>query len=402
MPNTKTRIKTYQRSHPHISFTVNLRDVEWHLWMLLGEAQSKIDHIAGVPLQPEVAEHLHCLYLAKGALATTAIEGNTLSIDEAIKRVEGHLDLPPSREYLGQEIDNIVDGANQIFHRLYRGEPAKITYEQILEFNAQVLRGLKLDDGVTPGVIRTHDVGVGSYSAVPHQECEELLRRLCDWLNGPDFIPQPGWEISWAIIKAVVAHLYLAWIHPFGDGNGRTARLVEFQILVAAGVPLPAAHVLSDHYNMTRTEYYRQLDRSSKHPDGLKDFLAYALRGFVDSLKEQLDLIRKQQMRVTWLNYVHETLGRLKSVTEERRRHLVLDLTAKGEPVPVSELPNVSVRVAREYTNVSERTLARDVKDLIDQQYLVKVKGGVRANEARITAFLPARRVNSIGRTPDA
>ncbi|WP_433223897.1 Fic family protein [Dactylosporangium sp. CS-047395] len=46
-----------------------------------------------------------------------------------------------------------------------------------------------------------------------------------------------------AMIKAMLAHLYLAWIHPFGDGNGRTARLIESQLLLQAGVPVPAANV---------------------------------------------------------------------------------------------------------------------------------------------------------------
>ena len=45
------------------------------------------------------------------------------------------------------------------------------------------------------------------------------------------------------ILKATLAHLYIAWIHPFGDGNGRTARLVEFMLLSRAGVPSPSAHL---------------------------------------------------------------------------------------------------------------------------------------------------------------
>jgi hypothetical protein len=76
-------------------------------------------------------------------------------------------------------------------------------------------------------------------------------------------------DAVYAILKAMVAHLYLAWTHPFGDGNGRTARLIEFHILLSAGVPSPAAHLFSNHYNQTRAEYYRQLDRASKsggHP----------------------------------------------------------------------------------------------------------------------------------------
>jgi hypothetical protein len=55
-----------------------------------------------------VAQGLHRLYLEKGALATTAIEGNTLTENEVLQHLEGTLKLPPSKEYPGQEIDNIV------------------------------------------------------------------------------------------------------------------------------------------------------------------------------------------------------------------------------------------------------------------------------------------------------
>ena len=373
---------------------MDLREAPWELWMLLGEAQSKIEHVAGVPLRPDVAKRLHEVYLAKGAHATTAIEGNTLSEEEALKRIEGKLDLPPSREYLGQEIDNVVSGANAIFHRLVAGESGDVTYEQILEFNRQVLHNLALDEGVVPGMIRSHDVSVNRYHGAPHHDCEHLIRRLCEWLNDPDFTPPPGQDIAFGVLKAIVAHLYLVWIHPFGDGNGRTARLVEFQILAAVGVPLPAAHLLSDFYNVTRTEYYRQLELSSKDRRGILSFLFYAVRGFVDSLREQLALIRGQQMDVTWRNYVHETLGHVKSATETRQRHLVLDLSLQAEPIPLSRLAAISPRVAKDYAGVSERTLARDMRELISQGYLIRSKDGIAANKSLIAAFLPARRID--------
>lgn len=76
--------------------------------MLLGEARSKCDHIRWVPLKPDVAKKLHEVYLAKGAQATTAIEGNTLSENEVLERVRGELQLPPSKEYLGREVDNVI------------------------------------------------------------------------------------------------------------------------------------------------------------------------------------------------------------------------------------------------------------------------------------------------------
>ena len=74
--------RPYEGSHPFISFHLDLRRAGPELWLLLGEAQSKCDHISGIPLRPSVAHALHPLYLVKGVQATTAIEGNTLTESE--------------------------------------------------------------------------------------------------------------------------------------------------------------------------------------------------------------------------------------------------------------------------------------------------------------------------------
>ena len=109
-------------------------------------------------------------------------------------------------------------------------------------------------------------------------------------------------------VKAIIAHIYFVWIHPFGDGNGRTARLIEFQILLEAGIPTSAAHLLSNFYNQTRTEYYRQLDKTSKTKGDISDFIRYAIKGYVDELRDQLNIIRMQQWDIVWRNYVHDSL----------------------------------------------------------------------------------------------
>ena len=111
------------------------------------------------------------------------------------------------------------------------------------------------------------------------------------WLNGSDFAPTEDKRLVYAILKAIIAHLHLSWIHPFGDGNGRVARLLEFQILIGAGVPAASAHLLSNHYNLTRSEYYRQLDRASATGGNVVPFVSYAVRGFLDGLKQQIDVI---------------------------------------------------------------------------------------------------------------
>src|SRR5580700_7761988 len=158
--------------------------------MLLGEAQSKCEHVAGVPLRPKVARDLHMLFLAKGVHATTAIEGNTLSEKQVLEHLEGKLDLPKSKAYLQQEIENVASACNEIFEET-RKRPAaqRLTLERICHFNAALLNGLKLEESIQPGRIRPYDVGVGSYRAAPHQDCQYLLERLCEWLDGSEFRP---------------------------------------------------------------------------------------------------------------------------------------------------------------------------------------------------------------------
>ena len=385
-------MRTFERTHPWLSFRVDLRKAAPPLWLLLGEAASKCEHIAGVPLRPATAQSLHQLYLAKGALATTAIEGNTLTEKEVLARLQGKLKLPPSKEYLGREVDNIVTACNGIGERL-RNDDAALTTERVCEFNRQVLEKLALDEGVVPGKVRTHSVVVGNvYRGAPAEDCQFLLERLCEWLAGEDFAAPEGMEMVYAIIKAVAAHLYLAWIHPFGDGNGRTARLAEFQILLSAGVPTPAAHLLSNHYNQTRAEYYRQLDRASKSGGEIVPFIEYAARGFVDGLREPLRVIRDQQWDVAWRSFVHERFRDESGANAKRRRDLVLELSTAREPAAVGKITELTPRLAKTYAGISAKTLQRDLAAVEELGLIERKPEGVRAKRELILAFLPWRR----------
>lgn len=388
---------TYQTTHPWITFRINLERASPQLWMKLGEVASKCEHIAGVPLQPETARRLHHLYLAKGAAATTAIEGNTLTEDEVLKRIEGRLPLPPSREYLGQEVDNIVKACDLIVKGIASGGVV-LNSERIRQFNKIALAGLQHENGISPGEIRTYPVVVGNvYRGAPAEECAMLLDRLCEWLNGKEFeAPKETspFEIAvvYAVLKAIVAHVYLAWIHPFGDGNGRTARLVEFAILMAAGIPQPACHLLSNHYNQTRSRYYQQLDSAGKSGGDLIPFIEYAIQGFVDGLRDQLRVIGDQQWSVSWENYVYQTFRDKKRTGDRRQRELVLALSGRSEPIPTGRITELTPAIAKEYASKANRTLVRDLKELERLGLIEKTPEGIRAKREIILAFLPWRK----------
>lgn len=388
-----TAHRSYETTHPWISFSAAFtKRIPAPIWMLLGECRSKCEHIAGVPLQPETAKSLLQIYVAKGALATTAIEGNTLSEREVLEHLQGKLKLPPSREYLAQEIDNILKACNSILDEVESRHVLNLSADRIKELNRIVLENLSVEEGVIPGEIRQHDVTVARYRGAPAEDCEYLLEQLCEWLSGEDFLPDGhDMVIPIAVLKAILAHVYLAWIHPFGDGNGRTARLVEFQILISSGVPSPAAHLLSNHYNQTRTEYYRQLDNASRSGGDLVPFAGYALQGFVDGMKQQLDCIRHQQWSISWREYVHDQFDGSNASSQLRQQQLILELSNRAEPVPIPKLSELSGQLATLYAGRTKRTLARDVNALAKKGLIVQSPDGVRACKEKILAFLPVR-----------
>ena len=384
--------RRYESTHPWLNFVLNLGTFGRRTWLLLGEAESKCGHLAGAPLTPQVAQDLHALYLSKGIHGTTSIEGNTLTETEVRQRIAGDLPLPRSREYLGTEIDAVLALCNELAAEVGDGRAPGLTVDRIHEFNRRLLDGQPAKEDVVPGQTRTHSVtvGISSYRGAPAEDCDFLLEKMVDWLNemqAPD--DQPELRFPLAALKAILAHLYIAWIHPFGDGNGRTARLIEFQLMIEAGAPTPAAHLLSNHYNRTREAYLVELDRTSRVPGfPVEGFILYALQGLVDELREQIEVVRTYQKDVMWQKIIHDSYRDEDTPAKRRQRHLILDMPAEVT-VPRSKLREVSARVAGEYAGAGSKTVTRDVNELVGRNLLLRRGAGYIANQRIVDAFLP-------------
>jgi Fic family protein len=190
---------------------------------------------------------------------------------------------------------------------------------------------------------------------------------------------------------ATLGHLYIAWIHPFGDGNGRTARLLEAAVLANSGiVPWISANLLSNHYNATRSVYYRRLAGASREPDGVEKFLAYAAEGFVDNLREQIDSIQAMQRKISWISYIHEKFrNESDGATTKRRRDLVLSMPTES-PTPAARLRLLTTELAVAYAGKGPKTLSRDVNRLKDLGLITgHGRAGYQPNIAIMDSFLP-------------
>ncbi len=384
-------MRSYLQSHPWITFqATDINSLGPRIWMLLGEARSKCEHLAGTPLQPEVARSLYEVALIRGAQATTAIEGNTLTEDQVSGILRGTFKAPPSRAYQQREVENVLNALEAIANDIMKGELPTITRELICEFNRQVLEGTEYESHVVPGRIRDYSVGVPAYQGAPAEDCRFLVDRLAEWLES-DLFKSDDTEVRFALAVAcaVYAHLYIAWLHPFGDGNGRTARLLEFLILARCGmIPLPAAHLLSNHYNLTRDQYYRELAKAGRTGE-TTGFLAYAMQGLVDGIRDQIEQVLQQQFKVTWINFAHETMRQFpSSPARARQRSLVLAMPS-GTDIPKKELPELSPKLAGLYAKTGPRTLSRDLNRLRSVQLVAKRPKGWRSNDRIVRAFLP-------------
>ena len=385
----------YQTTHPWITF--DFKGGEFNILSVrLGEAFSKCRHLTGTPLQPSLAAQLARVYLIKGVSATTAIEGNTLTETEVAEILDDRKKLPPSQEYLQREVENMERVLRRIDVDAQNSRGWKVTPAWLGAQNREILEGIPDEEHVIPGEYTTRSLLVGSvYRAAPPEDVPYLVERLCDWINEMlvhvyDANRDADQRFFQAFYAAVLGHLYIAWIHPFGNGNGRTARALECAILAHSGlVPWVSSSLLSDHYNRTRTRYYAKLDDASRKGD-VVGFIEYAADGFVDQLRDQIALVQWQQRRVAWINYVHEVFqNESQGETSKRRRTLLLSLP-ETVWTPRSKLRRLTPELAEMYAGVGDRALSHDTGKLTSLGLLEgNAKTGFKPAVHLMDAFSP-------------
>jgi hypothetical protein len=122
-------------------------------------------------------------------------------------------------------------------------------------------------------------------------------------------------------------------------------------------------------------------------------FITYALNGFLEGLKGQLAYIRRLHMEVAWLNYIHEYFLHDTGKAAHRMKALLIDIFDRRSPVPISEIDQISPKLAKAYAKMNPRTAMRDVETLVDKNFLIREGRTVRANSDLIASFLPVKAI---------
>ena len=382
-------------THDFIRFPAKLLHISPRMCLLMGEAQATINAIKAMPLQPFDHEILTRIYLAKSLHGTTAIEGNSLSELDVMRIVSGPANVDAARDDLLQ-IQNMNEAFFVLAQDIISGE-SQFSLESLNRYHRVILKGLA--DEAVLGKIRAYNVEVGAYLAPPADECEILLRQFCDWLND-DRVPSfdyAGYDLSWSVVKAVVAHVYFAWIHPYGDGNGRMARLIEQALLLRAGVPALVAHVPSYVYNGTREQYYDELQKThGEFIDGAYpktgdfcDFIEYALAGICKELGQMLSMCRDAQLRALYRDYIRGFFPETMTAVQQRRMRLANLLGEQFAGTRLSMFDLMDLRDAGHLTDtdLSDYALDRDLEALIRMSLITREYGGYQANSEIPASF---------------
>ena len=117
---------------------------------------------------------------------------------------------------------------------------------------------------------------------VPH-----FVQEFIDWIN-----LDKAWEINHVILAGIV-HYEIARIHPFIDGNGRTARLFAMLILYLSGFDHRRIFALDDYYDRDRQSYYSALKTAQVNTGDITEWLEYFTDGAAYSVKEAKDAVIK-------------------------------------------------------------------------------------------------------------
>jgi Fic family protein len=241
---------------------------------------SRIEFSRGIITQasinPENDSTLKKEALIRSVYASTTIGGNILSVEDVNKLIN---DL--DTDYNENEINEAINYSNVLMNLDKYHDNGKITEELILDMHREITKDV-VDDILSTG--RYRDVGVTvknlqtnniRFTPPSNTNVSRLMEDLINWINNSN-------ELSPIIVSGIV-HYEFVRIHPFMDGNGRTARALVNLILLIKGYNIKNYIILDEYYNTDINSYLNALKTADDRFD-LTLWLEYFTTGFLKSI----------------------------------------------------------------------------------------------------------------------
>ena len=330
----------------------------------------ELEHLKNRPLKNTTSEsvflQLKSLLHAVEAVASARIEGNHTTIASYIEKRDD--DSHKNDEQI-IEISNLIDGLDFI-DRYVMEEP--ISADFIKELHRVVVGGLTNEGDKRAGAWRDEPRYIANAKHQPPEpyDVPDLMRELIDYINNDE-------GEQYDLLKIAIANHRFVWIHPFGNGNGRTDRLMTYALLCKKGYIAPNKMRL---FNPTaifagdRNKYYDMLALADDYKDEhILEWCEYFLSGVRDEIKKSESLADAE--------FVNKKIL-LPSVDRMEKAGVVSKLEGNilGRAVRLGVIKASDIKDlwGREVTSVA---IAQQIKKLRDRNLIKPTKEGGREYE---------------------
>ena len=328
---------------------------------LLVEAKTAAGVLNLLPYLPQWIEQAHEEQLRLEAVGTSRIEGAEFTQREQEEALAPDASALPGLTHSQRQLR-----AANTTYRWLREQPTDrpVTAELILDIHRRIVTGCD-DDHCEPGALRRAAANVtfgrpvcrGAEGGVEVTEAfGSLGQAIAGEFRGHD-----------RIIQAMAAHYHIGAMHPFDDGNGRTARALEAFMLRRAGVNDMVMVSLSNYYYEHQREYVAALYESRVNGHDLTPFLTFALPAITERCDALADEIVTHNKRLLYREFARSLFGQLRSprrrVLAERQLQLI-EVLLNADSVSLTDLVD---RVSTHYMSLKfpERAFVRDLVELI-------------------------------------
>lgn len=330
--------------------------------------------VSSVKLSPIVMNKLRKNSKKKSSYASNKIEGNPLSEKQAEEVIESD----ERKHYLKpeQEVRNYFLALNYLEEKLNNKE--KLSKKLILDVQKLVEKGapkekIGLRGPMPPGVLfAVYDSKTGNPDYIPpeYSDVPGLLDELIEYVNTTDDHP---------LIVAAVVHYQLVTIHPFEDGNGRTARLLSGYIMDLNGYGFNGIGSLEEYFAYDVDEYYDSIQMGlpalyysgRENPPHPEIWINYFLRMVKLYSRKVCDL---------QLSSEEEDIAGSLSFLKEREKELLVLLISnyRGEFTPIEVSKQLSV---------TNKTAINRLAGLVKNGFVIPILVNKRIRSYKLSEF---------------
>lgn len=304
-------------------------------------------------LKEEWIREMRSEALISEAHHSTHIEGTKLTLSQAQRILTGK-DVKGVRADDRQELLNYRDAINLVSQ--YLDKKSEVTEDLIKEIHRTLVKEVR-GGSLEPGMYRRVQnyvvdsmTGEIIYTPPPPEEVPGLMKKLVQWLNADT-------GISPVLVAGIAQHVFVD-IHPFLDGNGRTARLLCTLVLYQNGYDFKRLFSISEFYDKDRRGYYDAIQSVRENEMDMTTWLEY----FVEGLKNQMNEVREKG-----------EVAIKKEIIIKRGKELGLNARQQRILVYLLEEKRVSVEGARKKFKLVRRTVQRDLSRLIEMGLVKEV-----------------------------